>query len=118
MSFTYRLTYPPSANSMYRAVRGSVIKSKAYRAWFDAVRFEHKPPMDKALSGRYQIHLIATPPDRRRRDLDNLIKPVLDALTELRLTPDDQHCRKIMAEWAEPSKNAAGITVHCREFEE
>ena len=39
--------------------------------------------------GPVAIHLDACPPDRRKRDLDNLPKSLLDALTHARVWSDD-----------------------------
>jgi crossover junction endodeoxyribonuclease RusA len=44
-----------------------------------------KPPAD----GRIALCMDAFPPDRRRRDLDNIAKPVLDALEHAGIYLDD-----------------------------
>ena len=38
---------------------------------------------------RYCVTINAYPPDKRKRDLDNLIKPVLDALVDYGAIRDD-----------------------------
>ncbi|MFP1483278.1 RusA family crossover junction endodeoxyribonuclease [Escherichia coli] len=42
------------------------------------------------LSGRLAEKIIAEPPDKRRRDLDNILKAPLDALTHAGLLIDDE----------------------------
>lgn len=38
---------------------------------------------------RLQVAITASPPDRRRRDLDNILKATLDSLQHAGLYPDD-----------------------------
>ena len=47
------------------------------------------------LSGRLAIKIIAEPPDKRRRDLDNILKAPLDALTHAGLFIDDEQFDEI-----------------------
>jgi crossover junction endodeoxyribonuclease RusA len=39
--------------------------------------------------GRLAIEIKATPPDKRKRDLDNILKSLLDSLTHARVIEDD-----------------------------
>lgn len=41
------------------------------------------------LSCRVRVEVAAYPPDRRRRDLDNLLKPLLDSLVHADVIRDD-----------------------------
>ena len=43
----------------------------------------------KPLSGRLWVEVLAYPPDRRRRDLDNLGKASFDSLTHALVIEDD-----------------------------
>ena len=44
----------------------------------------------KGLGGRLEVDIEAHPPDRRKRDLDNLLKPVLDVLQDYGMFADDE----------------------------
>lgn len=76
-SLTVELPYPPSLNHLRSVVRGRLITTAAGRAYRDrvaALLFPCKP-----LSGDLRVEIDAYPPDRRRRDLDNLLKILLDS---------------------------------------
>jgi len=47
-----------------------------------------------------EVAIEAYPPDRRRRDLDNLLKPILDALQYAELFTDDSQVRAITIRFA------------------
>jgi crossover junction endodeoxyribonuclease RusA len=44
----------------------------------------------RPLNGRLSVRIEAQPPDKRKRDLDNLLKAPLDALTHAGLWVDDE----------------------------
>ena len=45
--------------------------------------------VNKSLTGRLAIEIQAFPPDNRRRDLDNILKALLDSITHARVIEDD-----------------------------
>jgi len=53
--------------------------------------------------GPYVIHISASKPDKRRRDLDNLLKSTSDLLVKTKIVEDDSECHAIAAEWSEHS---------------
>jgi len=89
----FHLPYPPSANRMWRMVRvGRGMRmllsreGRTYRARACAVlagRVTH------ALAGRLRVVLTLHPPDRRKRDADNTMKAVGDALQDAGVIVDD-----------------------------
>lgn len=88
------LPWPVSVNALYRAVKGQVRVSEATRAWkakamalLDSSRcFGPAWP----LAGRLGVVIEAWPPNQRARDLDNLIKVVLDSGNQLLWADDSQ----------------------------
>lgn len=90
---------PPSANSIWRAVGGRVLKSRDYRSWLTAAAYLLRAQAKGRIEGPYALHVEFCPPDRRKRDLDNRIKALSDAITEAGLVEDDCHCQRIKAEW-------------------
>ena len=85
------LPYPPTANTYYRHVGYRTLISREGRAFRGDVCAllggggPRKPPA----GGRIALCMDAFPPDNRRRDLDNIQKPVLDALQHAGVYVDD-----------------------------
>lgn len=83
---TLTLPWPPSANTYYRHVSkgplaGRVLLSEAGRAYRKAVDAVVRQARGrKAWAVPLEVRIAAFPPDRRKRDLDNLVKSVLDSL--------------------------------------
>lgn len=84
------LPWPPSINNYYSVVHGRKVLSKRGRQYKkDAVHLMMEQVIGKNLQGKVAINIHAHPPDNRKRDLDNILKPVLDSLTEYGVFPDD-----------------------------
>lgn len=86
------LPYPPSVNHYWRHFRGRTVISRegrTFRANVCALLAGGNGPRKPPAGGRIALAMDAFPPDRRRRDLDNLQKPVLDALEHAGVYEDD-----------------------------
>ena len=85
--YKFVLPYPPSMNTYWRKFRNHMVISKKGRAFRDAVCLAVKRvrPLDGALI----VKIRAYPPDRRKRDIDNIQKPLLDALEKASVFFDD-----------------------------
>ena len=85
------LPYPPSINRYYRHVGFRTLISREGRTFRKNVCAllggggPRKPPA----GGRIALCMDAFPPDRRKRDLDNLQKPALDAMQHAGIYEDD-----------------------------
>ena len=94
------LPYPPSINTYWRTVAGRTMTSKAGRDYRKAVIGECLPERvrnhGKPLTGRLHATITAYPPDRRRRDLDNLPKAILDALAHAGIYVDDSQIDRLL----------------------
>ena len=105
------LPYPPSLNSNWRQGKGGVHLSRAYREWRRAAGYtliDQKPPH---VSPPYVVEIAAARPDKRKRDLDNLIKPVLDLLTSNNVISDDSMVEHLTIYWATGDEVQNGVRV-------
>jgi crossover junction endodeoxyribonuclease RusA len=82
------LPWPPTVNHYWRQTRtGGRFISKAGMHFRGMVKMEaHGHP--KA-AGKLRLEIDAYPPDNRRRDLDNILKSLFDALQHAGLIRDD-----------------------------
>lgn len=82
-SWKITLPWPPSVNN-YWGSNGSYKylkqQGKAYRAKCMVAIYKACNGRPKTISKNVKVHVTACPPDRRKRDLDNLFKAPLDAL--------------------------------------
>ena len=74
------LPYPPSVNHYYRRLGPRVLISRQGRAYRNQVCSTLAAMGIKPMTGDLAVDIEVYPPDRRRRDVDNLAKGLLDAL--------------------------------------
>lgn len=108
---TLTLPYPPSANRLWRAVNGRQIKSAEYRRWLEAAALSILVQRPARISGAYHLKVVATRPDKRRRDIDNLLKPISDALAAAEVIANDCEAQSVFAGWSEVGPVPGGSVV-------
>ena len=93
-----KIPFPPSVNHLWIHTRGRKVINKQYQEFIDAIvtaLIGRQNLLDE--SDYYSVSLIAFPSDRRRRDLDNIFKATLDALTRAKIWRDDSQVVEIHA---------------------
>ena len=99
---TITIALPPSVNSIWRFGRGGrVHKSTRYCAWQRTAGWELAAQRPKRVAGPVKVSIAAGRPDRRRRDIDNLSKSLLDLLQVHRVIKDDSMVTSLAARWDE-----------------
>lgn len=93
------LPYPPSANKLWTRTRYGMRKTDAYNDWLERAAVAARKQKPCAVHGPYKLSLHATRPDKRRRDLDNIIKPTSDLLVCVGVIDDDCECDMLVARW-------------------
>lgn len=74
------LPFPPSVNHLWRRVGHRTLLSRGGRTFRRAVHAALAERGVRPIAGRLAVTIDVHPPDRRRRDLDNALKALLDAL--------------------------------------
>ncbi|HCT2305027.1 TPA: RusA family crossover junction endodeoxyribonuclease [Proteus mirabilis] len=111
--YHFKLPWPPTNNTLFSVVNGRKIKSKKGRIFTEAVINQiTKANQQLNLSGKLKIKIVANPPDLRKRDLDNLLKAPLDALTQSGVIADDSMFRSMSIDFGEKVKGGSlDITI-------
>ena len=98
MTVEYELPYPPSVNRYWRMVKGRMLISREGRVFrrriCSSLAAAGAEPMDGPLAVRIEVY----PPDNRRRDIDNVMKALLDALQDGGAYHDDSQIVKLNIE--------------------
>ena len=96
------LPWPPSVNRYWRTFQGRMIISAEGRSYRKAVADQVLIQRGaKHYEGKLRVTIEARRPDRRRRDLDNLLKAVLDSLTHAGVWVDDGLIVDLRIYWAD-----------------
>ena len=105
------LPWPPSVNHYWRTWQGRTTISRAGREYRQAVeRLVLAYGLQSFGANSLAVSIEARMPDRRKRDLDNLLKAPLDALTHAGLWLDDSQIHDLRITRA-PIVKGGALTV-------
>jgi len=85
----FQLPFPPSNNRYYRNVNGRMIISREGREYAQRVAGIIRTVTDDPFLDGIVVNIKAHMPDKRRRDVDNMLKVPLDAMQKAGLYGDD-----------------------------
>jgi len=100
MTLCLTLPYPPSVNHYWRHVvmgrSARTLISKPGREYRERIGVECMAQgIRQPMAGRLDVRIVLHPPDRRRRDLDNVLKSLLDAMEHGGVYGDDSQIDRI-----------------------
>jgi len=89
------LPFPPSTNRLWRCptkgpLKGRHMLSACARDYKSSVALILDNAGVKPITGPVRVQVLAHPPNRRRRDIDNLLKITLDSLSGYAFEDDHQ----------------------------
>ena len=108
------LPYPPSLWALYRGWGKGRNKTERYKAWLRSAGNEIlATPQEQRqpVKGKFVLYVAAGRPDKRPRDLDNLLKATCDLLAAHGLIDNDRFAESITVAWA-PAVAKRRIEVH------
>ena len=112
------LPYPPSVNHLYINARGRRFpnaKAKAYKTAVQEYVAEYRTP--KFNNAKIALIVWAYPPDKRKRDISNLLKIIEDSLQDAGVFDDDFNIDFIEIKRCD-IKKGGGLTVMIETMEE
>ena len=93
------LPYPPSGNHMWKHAGGKHYLTKAAMAYYSQVAYIiAQTGMRLGLEERLAVEVDVYPPDKRKRDLSNVIKVLEDACTKAGLWQDDSQIDRLVVQ--------------------
>lgn len=108
---------PPSANSLRKSFvrNGKVVSAKtdAYSTWCEAAVWEIASQRAGRIDGPYSLSIAVQRHwrSKRARDIDNVIKPVSDALVKAGVVKDDSLAERVTAQWADDLGGPAVVVI-------
>jgi crossover junction endodeoxyribonuclease RusA len=100
MIYSYNLPVPPSVNALWRISGRRMYRSKKYMEWIAACN-EHIYAEDvPGIDYPFNIEIIVGRPSKRRMDIDNRSKAVMDVLQHYGVIADDCLANRITMMWS------------------
>lgn len=112
-ALTVFLPWPPSTNNLFRTTGGRRFRTQRYLDWADEAGKAVMAccGLGRRVSGPVSVDILLSPPDRRKRDLDNLAKGPLDLIVALGLIEDDSKIVDLRLRWTVPTTMALPCAV-------
>jgi crossover junction endodeoxyribonuclease RusA len=113
---TLTLPYPPSINAYWRRNGHRYFIAPAGIAFRTEVEVFCMAAGVRPLAGPVALTVSLVPGDRRRRDIDNVLKPLLDALTHGGAWADDSQVKRLVVTMGDPDPKRGRCMVNVMEM--
>jgi len=90
-----KLPYPPSVNHYWGQLGSRKYLGKKGKEFRENVFIAAYNAREGVLNGRLHMEVYLYPPDKRKRDVDNVLKPLLDALEHAGVYENDSQIDKL-----------------------
>ncbi len=110
----YTLPFPPSVNNLFVNKGNRRIVSPGYAKWRTEAGEEisaQRARQAKNVKGNVSVAIYAVRPDKRRRDIDNLCKAILDLLVSMHVIDDDSAIQRLTVEWSDAASFECMVLV-------
>ena len=94
----FELPLPPSVNRLWRNIGNRTILSREARVYRQVIKSILQCHRFDILVGPIAVDILVFPPDRRRRDIDNIPKALLDSLQHAGVFVDDSQIERLSIE--------------------
>lgn len=115
----YTLPFPPSVNTLFRNLpKGGRVKTTRYKEWINkAAGIFDTQPHKRIHGDNLELNIMLYRPDKRKRDLDNYLKALLDFLVTTKVIDDDSCINWISIRWSEGKTEGGASVVQIRSYE-
>lgn len=105
--FVYVLPLPPSANRMWRRAGRRIHASPEYAAWKQEAAWRCRAQGLARIAGAYRLRLVLP---ATRKDPDNFVKPIGDALQAAGVIANDRHMRALVLD-VDETRDAGTVLI-------
>ena len=106
------LPFPPSVNHYWvRNKNGGLRVSAEGKTYRERVMWKLNRAMRQPLQGMLAVDILVDMPDKRRRDLDNLLKALLDSLTAAGVWIDDSQIADLRIRKSDKVGGCVEVTI-------
>lgn len=115
------LSFPPSGNHRNKIAvkngRPVVYRTQKAQEFYTECYYIARQMRQKTIVENCECFVYIQEPNRRKRDIDNILKTTFDALVFAKVLEDDSLVRRLFVEFG-PVKKGGGLVIYFKGFEE